>query len=67
MATGLESAFDQQEDDVFAIDSSAPTTDIPNYGAGSGYRGEPSRLLLWLHRLCPLTLLTDFGRISGRR
>ena len=39
MATGLESAFDQQEEDVFAIDS-APTT--TNYGAGSGYRGEPT-------------------------
>ena len=24
MATGLESAFDQEEQDVFAIDSSAP-------------------------------------------
>ena len=41
MATGLESAFDQEEQDVFAIDSSAPTT-TTNYGAGSGYRGEPT-------------------------
>ena len=40
MATGLESAFDQEEQDVFAIDSSAPTT--TNYDAGSGYRGEPT-------------------------
>ena len=39
MATGLESAFDQQEEDVFAIDSAPATT---NYGAGSGYRGEPT-------------------------
>ena len=39
MATGLESAFDQQEgEDVFATDSSAPTTDIPAFGDLSNFK-----------------------------
>ena len=61
MATGLESAFDQEEQDVFAIDSSAPTT--TNYGAGSGYRGEPTTA-----PVAPVVSsdpFADFGRISA--
>ena len=37
MATGLESAFDQEEQDVFAIDSSAPATDVPAFGDLSNF------------------------------
>ena len=62
MATGLESAFDQEEQDVFAIDSSAPTT-TTNYGAGSGYRGEPTTA-----PVAPVVSsdpFADFGRISA--
>ena len=62
MATGLESAFDQEEQDVFAIDSSAPTT-ATNYGAGSGYRGEPTTA-----PVAPVVSsdpFADFGRISA--
>ena len=44
MATGLESAFDQQEDDVFAIDSSAPTTDIPAFGDLSNFKVDYSNI-----------------------
>lgn len=62
MATGLESAFDQEEQDVFAIDSSAPTT-TTNYGAGSGYRGEPTTA-----PVAPVVSsdpFADFSRISA--
>ena len=39
MATGLESPFDQQEgEDVFATDSSAPITDIPAFGDLSNFK-----------------------------
>jgi len=60
MATGLESAFDQEEEDVFAIDSAPATT---NYGGGSGYRGEPTTA-----PVAPVVSsdpFADFGRISA--
>ena len=60
MATGLESAFDQEEEDVFAIDSAPATT---NYDAGSGYRGEPTPPVV-----APVVSsdpFADFGRISA--
>jgi hypothetical protein len=53
MATGLESTFDQQEDDAFAL-ATAPA----EFGAGSGYRGEPAPVV-------SSDPFADFSRISA--
>jgi hypothetical protein len=60
----LASAFDQPENDVFALDS-APTVD--NYGAGSGYRGEPTTVAP-VAPVAPVVSsdpFADFSRISA--
>ena len=71
MATGLESAFDQEEDELTGIAfqegfTPAPVAPAPattNYGGGSGYRGEPTTA-----PVAPVVSsdpFADFGRISA--
>ena len=67
MATGLESAFDQEEEDeltgIAFQEGFTPAPATTNYDAGSGYRGEPT-----LPVVAPVVSsdpFADFGRISA--
>ena len=67
MATGLESAFDQEEEDeltgIAFQEGFTPAPATTNYDAGSGYRGEPTPPVV-----APVVSsdpFADFGRISA--